>query len=168
MISNTILPDASMSHPAFTRSFGTESFSFRQFIDTLVKEIPATEITLSTTFPRGGLQLVQPAKVSESFLKAYVREWHAHDDASWSALTSGSPARGKAASRFSEEFLVPFGYRYSAAAVVTDPVLLGYSGVLNIYRGEDLQPFTDDELQLLGEHAEHCPQACARPRRVVL
>jgi AraC-like DNA-binding protein len=159
-----------MSHPVSTRSFGAESFSFRNFVDALVKEIPCSEVTLVTALPRGGLQIAQPPKVSESYLKAYVREWHAFDDARWKAITTGKPAKGKPNTRFTDEFLTPFGYHHSAAAFVADPVLAGYGGALSVLRGNDQPAFTTEELHKLGDHADQLAAALreSRSNRVVV
>jgi AraC-like DNA-binding protein len=154
MLSNTILPDAPMSHPVSSRSFNAESVAFRGFMDTLVKEIPCAEVILLTTLPRGGLQIAQPPKVSENLLKAYIRDWHNHDEAAWKALTSGKPAKGKAGSRFTDEFLAAFGYHHVAAAAVVDPILPGYVGVLELLRSSEQGAFTSEELQRLGHFAE--------------
>jgi AraC-like DNA-binding protein len=152
-MSNTILPDEFMSNPVSTRSFGGESYSFREFVDGLIRDIPAAEVLLSTTLPRGGLQIVQPQKINESFIKAYVREWHTQDIASWQAIGSGEPVASEASSAFSQEFLTLFGYRYSASALVQEPVLAGYVGVLTLLRTNEQGPFTPHELTKLQQHA---------------
>jgi AraC-like DNA-binding protein len=143
-----------MSHPVSSRTFNADSFGFRQFADAVQKDVPAAEIALVTALPRGGLQMVQPTKISESFLKAYNRDWHAQDDASWKAISTGKPARSKPGTRFVSEFLEPFGYRHTAAACVSDPVLPGYPGAIVAMRGSDHPAFTSEELQSLSDHAE--------------
>jgi AraC-like DNA-binding protein len=154
MMSNTILPDEFMSNPVSTRSFGGESYSFREFVDRLSREIPAAEVLLSTTLPRGGLQVVQPQKISENFVKLYIREWQAQDDATWKALATGEPAAGNPSERFSEDYLSAFGFRYSASAAVSEPVLPGYAGVLTILRTQEQGPVTAAELGRLDELAK--------------
>ncbi len=170
MSSNTILPDAPMSHPVSSRSFNAESFSFRGFMDTLFKEIACSEVILLTTLPRGGLQIAQPPKVSENFLKAYVREWHSHDEVAWKALTTGKPAKGKAGSRYTDEFLSVFGYQHAAAVAVVDPILTGYAGVLELLRSSEQGPFTPEELQRLTHFSEELSTSLrdARTSRVVV
>jgi AraC-like DNA-binding protein len=152
-MSNTILPDEHMSNPASTRSFGGESYSFRQFVDGLNREVPSAEVILLTTLPRGGLQITQPQKVSDSFMKSYVREWHTEDDASWKAITTGKPTKGKPDSRFVHDFLVPFGYQHVAACPVAEPVLPGYVGALQVLRTAEQGAFTSQELEKLDEAA---------------
>ena len=154
MATNTILPDVNMSHSVSTRSFGSESFAFRPFTDGLIREILCAEVLLLTTLPRGGLQIVQPQKLTESFEKAYVRTWHTQDDASWKAISTGKPARGKPGSRFTEEFLKPFGYQHVAACAVPDLVLPGYVGVLQLLRTADEGAFSNDDLEKLSGFAE--------------
>jgi AraC-like DNA-binding protein len=154
MISNTILPDATMPPFVATRSFGAESFSFRQFVDDLNREIPCSEALLLTTLPRGGLQIAQPQKVIESFLKAYVRQWHTEDEVSWKAITSGQPARSKPSGRYTEQFLSVFGYMHAAAVVVQDPILAGYPGALQLLRSTEEGPFSTAELEKLETFGE--------------
>jgi AraC-like DNA-binding protein len=153
-----------MPQPASTRSFVNDAFAFRQFADAVQKDVPAAEVMLQTTLPRGGLQMVQPGKIAESFLKAYAREWHSYDDASWKAIATGKPARSKPGTSFVTGFLESFGYRHSAAACVSDPILPGYSGVLTLLRGSDHPAFSSDELQHLAEHAQHLSVALRENR----
>ena len=161
MLTNTILPDANMSHSVSLRSFGSDSFAFRQFADGVIREIPCAEVLLLTTLPRGGLQIAQPQKLAESFEKAYVRIWHTQDDASWKAITTGKPARGKSAGRYVDEFLQMFGYQHSAACAVKDPVLPGYVGVLQLLRTPDQGAFSNEDLEKLAEQASQLSTSLA-------
>jgi AraC-like DNA-binding protein len=120
----------------------------------LLKDVPGAEVTLGTTLPRGGLQIVQPSKIPETYLKAYTRQWHSDDDASWKAISTGKPAKSKPGSPFVTGFLEAFGYRHCAAACVHDAVLPGYAGALVVLRGSDHAAFSAEELQRLVEHAE--------------
>jgi AraC-like DNA-binding protein len=163
-MSNTILPDTHMSHSVSTRSFGGESYSFRHFVDGLNREVPSSEVILLTTLPRGGLQIIQPQRVSDSFLKSYVREWHTEDDASWKAILTGKPAKAKPDTRYAEQFLALFGYHHAAAAPISDPVLPGYVGALQLLRSGEQGPFTSAELEKLGESAEQLAAAMKEVR----
>jgi AraC-like DNA-binding protein len=159
MISNT-LPDANMSHSSVsTRSFGAESFSYRQFVDGLLREIPCSEVMLLTTLPRGGLQIIQPQKMIESFLKSYVRQWHTEDEVSWKAISSGKAVKGKAGSRYAEQFLSVFGYHHVAACPVHDPVFPGYIGALQLLRTAEEGPFTTEEIEKLNAFGEQLSAA---------
>jgi len=133
-------------------------------MDTLVKEVPCSEAILLTTLPRGGLQIAQPQKLSDNFLKAYVRDWHAHDEVAWKSLLSGKPAKSKPASRYTDQFLSVFGYHHAAAAVVADPVLTGYAGVLELLRTNEQGAFTADELQRLDQLAEQLSSSLRETR----
>jgi AraC-like DNA-binding protein len=159
MISNTFLPDEIMSHSVSTRSFGAESFSYRQFVDNLLREIPFSEAILLTTLPRAGLQIVQPQKVLESFLKAYVRQWHAEDELSWRAISTGKAVKSKPSSRYSEHFLSAFGYVHAAACPVTDPVFQGYAGALQLLRSAEQGPFTAEEIEKLNQFGQQLSAA---------
>jgi len=153
-----------MSNPVSTRSFGGESYSFRQFADGINREIPSSEIILLSTLPRGGLQITQPQKISDNFLKAYIREWHTEDDATWKAITSGKPAKSKNDSRYSQEFLKAFGYQYAASCPVADPVLPGYVGAVQLLRSSEQGPFTSQELEKLAESASQLSAALKEVR----
>ena len=152
-MSTTFLPDEIMSHSIASRSFGGESFSFRHFVEGLNRAVPSSEAVLITTLPRGGLQIGQPQKISESFVKSYVREWHMDDESSWKAINTGKPARGKAGGRYIEAFLKPFGFEHVASCGVTDPVLPGYGGAVQLLRTAEQGNFTSAELEKLGEAA---------------
>jgi AraC-like DNA-binding protein len=142
-----------MSHSIASRSFGGESFSFRHFVDGLHRAVPCAEAVLITTLPRGGLQSGQPQKLADSLVKSYVREWHTDDEASWKAISTGKPSRAKAGTRYTDAFLKPFGFEHAAAAAVSDPVLPGYSGALQLLRTAEQGNFTAQELEKLGESA---------------
>jgi AraC-like DNA-binding protein len=171
MISNTILPDDTMSHSSVsTRSFGAESFSYRQFVDGLVREVPCAEVILLTTLPRGGLQIIQPQKVVESFLKSYVRQWHLEDETSWKAISTGKAVKGKTGSRYTDQFLSVFGYHHVAACPVHDPVFAGYAGALQLLRTQEQGPFTADEMEkitALGEQLSNALRESHATRTVV-
>jgi AraC-like DNA-binding protein len=145
--------------PVSTRSFGAESFSFRQFVDGLMREVPCAEVILLSTLPRGGLQIVQPQKVVESFLKAYVRQWHTEDETSWRAISTGKVAKGKPGSRYIDQFLTPFGYHHVAACPVHDPVLSGYAGALQLLRTQEQGPFSVEEMEKIAGFGEQLSAA---------
>ena len=148
-----------MSHSVSTRSFASDAFSYRQFIDDVIREIPCIEALLLTTLPRGGLQIIQPQKVLESFLKAYVRQWHAEDEVSWKAISSGKAVKGKTGSRYSEQFLTVFGYAHVAAVPVSDPIFQGYPGALQLLRSSEHGAFTADEIEKLTQFGQQLSTA---------
>jgi AraC-like DNA-binding protein len=116
------------------------------------------------------LQIAQPPKLSDNFLKAYVREWHTHDEVAWKALTTGKPSKDKAGTRYTDEFLAAFGYHHAAAAPVVDPLLNGYVGVLELLRSSEQGAFTTEELQRLSHFAEQLSNSLrdTRTSRVVI
>src|SRR2546423_12056609 len=118
-----------------------DTVSYRQLFETLGKTIPFAEGFVVTSLPRGGLQIVQPAKVPEALLKGYGKEFHAEDRATWYALQSQRPVRGAEAfgkgeesGRYVKEFMQPAGLRYLAVAPLSAPVLEGYPGAIHLYR----------------------------------
>jgi AraC-like DNA-binding protein len=127
--------------------------SHRQVLDTLAKELPFTEAVVLSTLPRGGLQIVQPHKVSEPFLKAYSRDFQGKDDVTWQAIVDGNAVRADARSPYVHEFLNTCGYEYAAAAPVQAPVFDGYAGAIQVVRTAEQGAFTDADLRKLTDAA---------------
>jgi AraC-like DNA-binding protein len=110
-------------------------------------------VILLSTLPRGGLHITQPQKLSDNFLKAYGRQWQTEDEASWKAIASSKPAKAKADGRYTQEFLGAFDFQYAASCIVSEPVLPGYPGALQLLRTGEQGPFTNHELEKLAESA---------------
>jgi AraC-like DNA-binding protein len=164
MISNTAFSDPIMSQTAQTTAVKGESQAYRHFIDSLSKSVPFSEAVLATSLPRGGLQLVQPQKMPDAFLKGYSKEWQVEDDAAWGAIVAGKAVRGNAESKYVLSFLSSFGYQHVAAVPVEDPVLNGYIGVLELHRTAEQGAFTSKELEKLNEAAEELSEALRQVR----
>ena len=64
----------------------SEGSVFRTALEELRREIPYTEAIIVTTFPRGSLQIAQPATVNEAFLKAYSKDFHLEDRLTWQVM----------------------------------------------------------------------------------
>src|SRR4051812_39813006 len=75
-------------------SFDGESASFRRVLEAIGQRIPAAQVLLTTTFPRGGSVVLQPASAPESFLRLYAKEFFAHDGPTWQAILHGKPVTG--------------------------------------------------------------------------
>jgi AraC-like DNA-binding protein len=140
--------------------------AYRHFSESLQEEIPCGQVILLTTLPRGGLQIVQPQRVSEPFLKSYGREWQAEDDAAWQAIRTGKPARGKASSRYVSTFLHSFDFDYVVAAPVKDPVMDGYIGAVELHRNAEAGEFTAAELTVLDKAVKSFEAALLANRKV--
>lgn len=147
---------------------------YRQLLEGLGKQVPFTEGIVTTTLPRGSLQIVQPARVPEALLKEYAREYHLHDKLTWQAILRQQPVTASDVwpagdSRYLHEFLETRGLRYAAAAPLHAPVLEGYPGAVHLYRDEQRGPFSQAELQKLSTFARQLDQTigkvrAARPR----
>jgi AraC-like DNA-binding protein len=143
-----------------------DSAIHRQFGEHLAREISSSEVLLMSTLPRGGLQILQPSKVPEAFLKAYARQWQTEDDAAWRAITTGMPVRGDVGARYTEMFLGSFDYKYVAAVPVKDPVFSGYVGVLEAHRAEAQGGFSGQDLEKLAAIAARLESALHQNRAV--
>jgi AraC-like DNA-binding protein len=140
-----------------------EVVSYRQNFEALAKQVLSTEATVVTTLPRGGLQVVQPAKVPDTLLRPYVREFHTEDRWTWHALTHGKPATPSGhdfeQSRLYRDFLVPNNYRHMAVAPLVSPVFRGYPGALQVFRTAEQGAFSADDLHALTKAAHQFEQA---------
>lgn len=135
--------------------------SYRQQFETLSRAVGFSESLIVSSMPRGGLQIVQPANVTEMRLKSYAGEFHTHDALSWRALITRRPVcaaqcwtEGMQGCAYYRGFMEPAGLRYAAAAPLADPVLPGYPGALHVYRTEAQGPFAEQHLQALATAAE--------------
>jgi len=71
-----------------------ESLPYRQIFDAIEKAIPATQVLMTSTLPRGGTQIVQPSNCPEIIIKGYNRDLHVEDRLTWRAILSSKPVRG--------------------------------------------------------------------------
>ncbi len=153
-----------MSNSVSTRTFGGESFGFRPYFDALAREIPCSEILLLTTLPTGGLRVIQPQKVSDNLAKAYAAQWQSHDYASWKAISTGEPARGKTTTPFTDDFLKPNGFEYYLSAPVSEPILAGYPGVLMLLRSAEQGAFSQQDIEHLQNSAAQLSRSLRETR----
>jgi AraC-like DNA-binding protein len=127
---------------------------------------------VTTSLPRGGLQIAQPQGVAESLVKNYTREYQLHDRAAWKAIVGAKAVRGtdvlpgaeSGADKFVTEFLRPHGFEYVAAVPLEAPLLPGYPGVLEVFRTADQGDFSNDDLQQLEALAKEADAAAAQQR----
>ena len=153
-----------------------DTLAWPQIFEAIGKSLPLTVGLVTSTLPRGTLQVVQPSKVSESLVKAYGKEFHAEDRATWAAIRQQKPLRASEVweagtyelSRYVRDFLQPHGLRYLAVAPLKGPVFEGYPGAIHLYRSADQGDFSDAELAELGEMVTAIDEATqsARAARV--
>ncbi len=131
----------------------------RHLLDSLRKSIPFAQCFVVTTLPRGDLQIVQPANVSESLLKAYASGLHAEDRLTWQSIVRGEPVNAHdcwdgdtfTQSAFFREVMTPAALRYAAAIPLEAPVLPGYPGAVHVFRTEEQGDFSKADLAKLAE-----------------
>jgi AraC-like DNA-binding protein len=148
-----------------------ESIAYDRLCDEVARKLHGTAV-VTTSLPRGGLQIAQPQGVAESLVKNYTREFQSHDRAAWRAIAGAKVVRGTEvwsdtdyrSDKFVTEFLRPHGFEYVAAAPLEAPLLPGYPGVLQVFRTADQGDFSDDDLQTLEEIAKEADAAAAEHR----
>jgi len=129
----------------------------RQVFDLISQLVPFSQALVVSTLPRGSVQIVQPARVPESMLKSYSRDFHREDRLTWQAIFRNQTLRASDVwsqtefqnSPFLHGFLQPHGLRYAIAAPLANPVLDGYPGAVLLTRGPDEGAFTDADLGAL-------------------
>jgi len=103
--------------------------SHRHSFEMLGSHVPFTESFIVVSMPRGGLQIAQPARLSESLLQNYAREFHKEDRATWRAVERNHAMAGQELwgggggheSRYVSEFMQPAGLKYLAVAPLSAP-----------------------------------------------
>jgi AraC-like DNA-binding protein len=143
--------------------------SSRQILEALERSVPGAITWVVSCFPRGSTQIIQPAKVPQSLLKSYVREFHVEDRATWQAITHHKPLTeheawagipgGFEQSRYYRDFMEPAEQRYVAAAPLANPLFPGYPGAIHVYRPADQGAFSAADLAHLARAARQYDQA---------
>lgn len=150
-----------------------DSLSYPQVLDLVAKELPYTTALVISLVPRGGLQIVQPQRVSEPLLRAYQREYVNEDRVAWNALLTGKAvgstrvfdAAEMDSTMYMTRFLRPNGIYYYAAAPIQSPVFDGYHGVLWVGRTQEQGDFSDAELATLERIGNEVSEAAVSIRR---
>ena len=131
-----------------------ESSALKQAMELLEKSFPAVHAVIVTTFPRGTLQLAQPAKLASDFLRDYVRQGHLDDSLTWRAILTGKAVTASEGDPYLKDFLAPKGFAHAAAAPLAEPVIDGYAGAVQLHRTAEQGPFSPVELKALSEVAQ--------------
>ena len=140
--------------PTLTGKASSNTMAGRQVFDLISQLVPFSQALVVSTLPRGSVQIVQPARVPESMLKSYSRDFHREDRLTWQAIFRNQTLRASDVwsqtefqnSPFLHGFLQPHGLRYAIAAPLANPVLDGYPGAVLLTRGPDEGAFTDADL----------------------
>lgn len=155
------------------KSRSGDAIAYRQMFDTLNKTIPFAEGFLVASTPRGGVQVVQPTRVPDVLVKAYAKEFHQEDRATWQAMKTGKPVRGTDAwgkeyeqSRYLRDFMLYNCNLYHMLAVpLKGPVFAGYAGAIHLYRYREQGPFTDAEISKVAELAKSLNEMTEQQRQ---
>ena len=148
------LTNTAMSRTAQAVSTRSTDSTHRQTLSGLIRELRASEALIISSMPRGGLQVVQPQRVTEALVKAYGREFHTEDRASWAAIHKGTAVAASAGSAYLR-FLADFGYAHAASAPIGNPVFEGYAGVVQVLRTAEQGAFSSADLAQLTELAKN-------------
>lgn len=148
-----------------------ETIAFDRICDEVARKLSCTAV-VTTSLPRGGLQIAQPQGIAESFVKSYTRDFQSHDRTAWRAIVGVKAVRGSdvwsqaeaGTDRFITEFLRPHGFEFVAAVPLEAPSLPGYPGVLEVFRTAEQGDFTDEDLRELEEIARDADAAVAQHR----
>ena len=152
---------------------GEGLLNFRQLLDQLQQNVPSIEVAIVTSLPRGSLQVAQAqGAAGDALIKSYSKEYNAHDRPAWEAIMRQQPVTAEQCwphgryetSPYYTGFLRGNGLRYAAAAPLAGPVIDGYAGAIEVFRGEENGEFTQDELNALADFARDLDAAIARDR----
>jgi AraC-like DNA-binding protein len=154
---------------------GRDVLSARQILEQFKKAFGTSPYRsmLITVAPRAGLQIMQPANVSEALIKSYAREFHAEDRLTWQAILRGKPTRladawGNAekldATPYAQEWLKPNELTAVVAVPLQSPVFEGYPGVVHVARTAEEGNFTNADLAKLAEVAAGIDKRIAAAR----
>jgi AraC-like DNA-binding protein len=166
--SHSVREATELRAPAHARG---ETLAHDRIAEEASRKLAGTAV-VTTSLPRGGLQIAQPQGISESLVKNYTREFQAYDRTAWRAIVSAKAVRGSdawsdanyGAEKFVTEFLRPHGFEYVAAAPLESPLLPGYPGVLEVFRTAEQGDFSAEDLQQLEELAKQADAAAAQKR----
>lgn len=134
-----------------------EQLSPKFLLESLRKVVPSSAGLLISTLPRGDLQVVQPANVSDALLKAYARGFHTEDKLSWQTIIRHKPVQIADAwsneelnhSPYLFEWMRPHLLTHVVSLPVQSPVLAGYPGAVHLGRTSDQGPFTKADIEKL-------------------
>jgi AraC-like DNA-binding protein len=154
-----------------------EASPFGQALERLMRAIPAAQALITTTLPRGGLQVIHALSVEPPWIRTYSREHSLLDVVAWEALRGertqrlsdvlAHPDQGVArvASRFQAAALSRIGAAHYMCAPLDSPLLEGYPGAVHLHRGKGAPDFSPDEVRQVAEFAANLASDNADVRR---
>jgi len=140
----------------------SDGVPFRQILDALQTQIPHSEAFVVSTSPRGGMHIVQPARVPEVLVHVYAEQFHTEDRCTLAAISSGKARTGTEAwgesydsCKYLRDFLLYNRNLYHMIAVpLSSPVFAGYPGAIHLYREHAMGAFTAADAAALEEIAK--------------
>src|SRR5688572_25086093 len=154
-----------------------EGVDYTQTLERVSSAIPAAKALITTTLPRGGLQVIHASRVEPSWIRAYSREHNLLDVVTWQSLREGRPLRlsdvqasrdpcvAAVACRYHAAALSGIGMAHCLCAPLTSPLLEGYPGAIHLYRGKDSPDFSAGEAEQLAAFAAELSSAIDEVRR---
>lgn len=138
-------------------SASTESITYRPLFEALSAAVPHTEAMVVTTSPRGGMHVVQPARVPEVLVRAYGEQFHMEDRCTVAAIVSQKPVTGQEAwgeaydgCRYLRDFMLYTRNLYHVVAVpLSGLIFAGYPAAIHLYREHAMGAFTPEECATL-------------------
>ncbi len=156
---------------------GGDAIGFGPTFDALRRAIPFDQALISTTLPRGGLQVVQPRQPDPGWVRSYSREHHLLDIVAWQALLldrsltltqitqEGAGPTARIASRFRRAAMDEARYTRYMVTPLRQPLLEGYPGVLQLFRKAGEADFSSAEQQTAADAAAALDEASDRLRQ---
>src|SRR5438874_146377 len=143
-----------LSLDGYLKSLKGDTLNYNTVFGLIADALEMAQGVLITTLPRGGLQIAQPSQVSEALLRGYIKDFHAVDRPTWTAIARHQPVRALdcwsaaefESSSYYRDFLVPNGLAFAVSAPLRAPILEGYPGALTLFRTQQQPRFTDAEL----------------------
>lgn len=136
---------------------GRDQVSIRTLLDSLKKATPFASGLVLSVVPRGGLQIAQPAHVSDSLLKAYAKGFDTEDKLSWQTILKRKPMRpGDVYNRdeleqtpYAQELLQGQNMKYAVALPLAAPIIDGFPGVVHVFRPAEEGDFSAKEIDAM-------------------
>ena len=153
-----------------------DGVAYAQVLERISRAIPSAQALITTTLPRGGLQIIHACCVEPHWIRTYSREHHLLDVVAWEALRALDPQRlsdvlahpdpnvARVASRF-QTALARLGVVHCLCAPLESPLLEGYPGAIHLHRREGAPDFSRDDARQLAEFAAELASAIADVRR---
>ena len=140
---------------------------FLDLAKTLREIVPADEVVLLSTMPRGGLQICKKLHVNDALVRRYNLELHPHDRFAWRVLRDGSAAADGSKPDALSESPIAHGLAVTVGVRIESPIFDGYPGLLVLLR-RTTQPAPVLNLQKFTTDARAAFDQCFRGERAII